>query len=72
MRALGVNLAALLALALVLGGAALAATRTTKVSTAHTALGRVIVDSSGRIYEAGDTEYKFSIMSVSKPFVLGE
>ena len=48
MRALGINLAALLALALVLGGAALAATRTTKVSTAHTALGRVIVDSSGR------------------------
>jgi len=34
--------------------------------------GICVVDSSGRIYEAGDTEYKFSIMSVSKPFVLGE
>ena len=34
--------------------------------------GICVVGSSGRIYEAGDTEYKFSIMSVSKPFVLGE
>jgi glutaminase len=31
--------------------------------------GICIVASSGNIYEAGDTEYEFSIMSVSKPFV---
>ena len=34
--------------------------------------GICVVGSSGRIYEADDTEYKFSIMSVSRPFVLGE
>ena len=28
-----------------------------------------VAGTSGRIYEAGDTEYEFSIMSVSKPFV---
>ena len=31
--------------------------------------GVCVVGTSGRVYEAGDTEYKFSIMSVSKPFV---
>ena len=31
--------------------------------------GICVVGTSGRVYEAGDTEYKFSIMSVSKPFV---
>ena len=31
--------------------------------------GICVVGTSGRLYEAGDTEYKFSIMSVAKPFV---
>ena len=31
--------------------------------------GVCIVGSSGRVYEAGDIDYEFSIMSVSKPFV---
>ena len=31
--------------------------------------GVCVVGTSGRVYEAGDTEHKFSIMSVSKPFV---
>ena len=31
--------------------------------------GVCVVGTSGRIYEAGDTGYEFSIMSVSKPFV---
>jgi glutaminase len=31
--------------------------------------GVCIVGTSGRVYEAGDTDYEFSIMSVSKPFV---
>src|SRR4029453_6640107 len=31
--------------------------------------GVCVVGPSGRVYEAGDTEHKFSIMSVSKPFV---
>jgi glutaminase len=31
--------------------------------------GICVAGTSGRVYEAGDTEYKFSIMSVSKPFV---
>jgi len=52
MRALGINLAAVFALALALGGAATAATqsgaRTTNLSTARTGLGRVIVNGSGR------------------------
>lgn len=47
MRALGVTVAAILALALAAGGAAIAATQST-VSTAHTGLGKVIVDSHGR------------------------
>jgi len=52
MRALGVNLAAVIVIALALAGAALAATqsgaRTTNLSTARTGLGRVIVNGSGR------------------------
>jgi predicted lipoprotein with Yx(FWY)xxD motif len=44
MRALGINLAAVLALALALAGAAFAA----NVSTAHSGLGRVITNGSGR------------------------
>lgn len=32
-------------------------------------LGICVVGTSGRIYSAGDAEYEFSIMSVSKPFV---
>src|SRR5262245_35342690 len=48
MRALGIKVAALVAVALVVGSTAVAATRTTKVSTARTGLGRVIVDSHGR------------------------
>ena len=47
MRALGVTVAAILALALAAGGAAIAATHST-VSTAHTGLGKVIVDNHGR------------------------
>lgn len=47
MRALGVTVAAILALALAAGGAAIAATHST-VSTVHTGLGKVIVDSRGR------------------------
>jgi predicted lipoprotein with Yx(FWY)xxD motif len=47
MRALGVTVAAILALALAAGGAAIAATHST-VSTTHTGLGKVIVDSHGR------------------------
>jgi glutaminase len=31
--------------------------------------GVCIVGTTGRVYDAGDTEYEFSIMSVSKPFV---
>lgn len=31
--------------------------------------GLCVVGASGKIYQAGDTEYEFSIMSVSKPFV---
>ena len=31
--------------------------------------GVCVVGSSGRVYAAGDTDYEFSIMSVSKPFV---
>ena len=31
--------------------------------------GICVVGTSGRVYEAGDTEHEFSIMSVSKPFV---
>ena len=31
--------------------------------------GICVVGTSGRVYEAGDTNYEFSIMSVSKPFV---
>src|SRR6185437_1787515 len=31
--------------------------------------GVCVVGTSGRVYEAGDTEHKFSIMSVSKPAV---
>src|SRR5215207_936314 len=31
--------------------------------------GVCVVGTSGRVYEAGDTEHNFSIMSVSKPFV---
>ena len=31
--------------------------------------GVCVVDTSGRVYAAGDTDYEFSIMSVSKPFV---
>jgi hypothetical protein len=31
--------------------------------------GVCVVGTGGQAYEAGDTEYKFSIMSVSKPFV---
>src|SRR5579862_2409872 len=31
--------------------------------------GICVVDTSGRIYNAGDIDYEFSIMSVSKPFV---
>ncbi len=31
--------------------------------------GICVAGTSGRLYDAGDTEYKFSIMSVSKPFV---
>ena len=31
--------------------------------------GVCVVGTGGRVHEAGDTEYKFSIMSVSKPFV---
>jgi glutaminase len=31
--------------------------------------GICVAGTSGRVYEAGDTEHKFSIMSVSKPFV---
>lgn len=31
--------------------------------------GICLVGASGRVYQAGDTEYEFSIMSVSKPFV---
>jgi len=31
--------------------------------------GICVAGTSGRVYEAGDTEFKFSIMSVSKPFV---
>jgi glutaminase len=46
-------------------------------SQAYPALARVprelfgicVVGTSGRLYEAGDTEYKFSIMGVAKPFV---
>ena len=49
MRALGVNLAAVIALALALAGAAIAANQSgARVSTAHTGLGRVIVNGSGR------------------------
>src|SRR5215831_2553435 len=52
MRALGVTVAAILALALAAGSAAIAAThstaRGTSVSTASTGLGRVITDSRGR------------------------
>jgi glutaminase len=48
-----------------------------KNSQVYPALARVpsdlfgvcIVGSSGRVYEAGDVDYEFSIMSVSKPFV---
>src|SRR5258708_6780964 len=48
-----------------------------KNSQVYPALARVpselfgvcVVGTSGRVYEAGDTEYEFSIMSVSKPFV---
>ena len=32
-------------------------------------LGVCVVDTTGRVYEAGDSEYEFTIMSVSKPFV---
>lgn len=32
-------------------------------------LGVCVVDTAGRVYEAGDSEYEFTIMSVSKPFV---
>jgi glutaminase len=31
--------------------------------------GVCVVGTTGRVYDAGDTEYEFSIMSVSKPFV---
>jgi glutaminase len=31
--------------------------------------GVCVVSTTGRVYDAGDTEYEFSIMSVSKPFV---
>ena len=31
--------------------------------------GVCVVGTSGRVYAAGDTDYEFSIMSVSKPFV---
>ena len=48
-----------------------------KNSQVYPALARVpselfgvcVVGTSGRVYEAGDTEYEFSIMSVSTPFV---
>lgn len=52
MRALGVTVAAILALALAAGSAAIAATHSTahgtSVSTASTGLGKVITDSRGR------------------------
>ena len=31
--------------------------------------GICVVSTSGSVYAAGDTDYEFSIMSVSKPFV---
>lgn len=48
-----------------------------KTSQVYPALARVpadlfgisIVGANGKVYEAGDTEYEFTIMSVSKPFV---
>src|SRR5215470_8075892 len=33
--------------------------------------GVCVVGTSGRVYAAGDVDYPFSIMSVSKPFVFG-
>src|SRR5262245_8917253 len=46
-------------------------------STVYPALARVprdrfgicVVDTSGNVYEVGDDQYAFTIMSVSKPFV---
>ena len=32
-------------------------------------LGVCVVDTTGHVYEAGDSDYEFTIMSVSKPFV---
>jgi glutaminase len=48
-----------------------------KISTAYPALERVpsdlfavcLVGTNGKLYALGDTEYRFTIMSVSKPFV---
>lgn len=48
-----------------------------EVSSVYPALARVpahlfglsMVDTEGRVYEAGDAEHEFTIMSVSKPFV---
>ena len=48
MRAHGFIVAAILALVLVVAGAAIAATHSAAVSTTHTGLGRVVTDSRGR------------------------